>query len=243
MKKLFALLLTLMLLPVFALAEEADSMPANAPIAVADGATITVTGSASMSLKADYARVSVGVSTQAATVEAAAQENNVLIHAVIDALKAVGIAETDIVTNSYSVYAQYDYSSFSGEEKLVGYKVTNQLSVILRDMAHIGATLDKATTAGANSIYNIEFLSTKADEAQDEAMTYAVQDAIRRAKLLASAAGLELGGIVSISDSTSGWLVSSRTYESAMDKAATSNVILPDDASVNASVTMVFELK
>lgn len=236
MKKLFALLLTLMLLPVFAVAEDA-------PIAVADGATITVTGSAAMSLKADYARVSVGVSTEAATVDAASQENNVLIHAVIDALKAAGIAEADIVTSSYSVYAQYDYSSFTGKETMSGYKVTNQLSVIIRDMEHIGATLDKATAAGANSIYNIEFLSTRADVARDEAMGYAVQDAIRRAKLLAAAAGLELGGIVSISDSTSGWFTATRTYESAMDKAAVSNVILPDDASVSASVTMVFELK
>lgn len=237
MKKLFALLMTLMLLPVFAVAEEAD-----AP-AVAEGATITVTGSTAMSLKADYARVSVGVSTEATTVDAASQENNVLIHAVIDALKAAGIAEADIVTSSYSVYAQYDYSSFTGKETMSGYKVTNQLSVIIRDMEHIGATLDKATAAGANNIYNIEFLSTRADEAQDEAITYAVQDAMRRAKLLATAAGLKLGGIVSISDSTSGWFTASRTYASAMDTEAASNVILPDDASVNASVTMVFELK
>lgn len=237
MKKLFALLLTLsLLLPVFALAEDT-------PIAVADGATITVTGSAAMSLKADYAQVSVGVSTQATTVSEAAQENNVLIHAVIDALKAADVAESDIVTSSYSVYAQYDYSSFTGEEKLSGYKVTNQLRVIIRDMEHIGATLDKATAAGANNIYNIEFLSTRADEAKDEAITYAVQDALRRAKLLAGAAGLELGGIVSISDSTSGWYTTSRTYASAMDTEAASNVILPDDASVSASVTMVFELK
>lgn len=237
MKKLFALLLTLMLLPVFAVAEVAD-----AP-AVAEGATITVTGSAAMSLKADYARVSVGVSTEATTVDAASQENNVLIHAVIDALKAAGIAEADIVTSSYSVHAQYDYSSFTGKETMSGYKVTNQLSVIIRDMEHIGATLDKATAAGANNIYNIEFLSTRADEAQDEAITYAVQDAMRRAKLLATAAGLELGGIVSISDSTSGWFTASRTYASAMDTEAASNVILPDDASVSASVTMIFELK
>lgn len=237
MKKLFALLLTLsLLLPVLALAEDTS-------IAAADGATITVTGSAVMSLKADYAQVSVGVSTQASTVSEAAQENNVLIHAVIDALKAAGVAENDIVTSSYSVYAQYDYSSFTGEEKLSGYKVTNQLKVIIRDMDHIGATLDQATAAGANNIYNIEFLSTKADEAQDEAVTYAVQDAVRQAKLLASAAGLEMGGIVSISDSTSGWYTTSRTYSSALDEAATGNSILPDDASVSASVTMVFELK
>lgn len=235
MKKLLSLVMALMLLglPTLSLAE--------APVAVADGATITVTGSASVTLKADYAQVSVGVSTTAETVQKASEENNAAIFTVIEALKVAGIAEEDIATSNYSVHAEYDYSSFGGQ-KLTGYNVTNQLTVIIRDMEHIGATLDKATAAGANSIYNIQFLSTKAGEAQDEATVYAVQDAMRRAKLLADAAGLTLGGIKSISDSTSGWVVSTRTYSSKLDAAA-GNSILPDDTSVSASVTIVFELK
>lgn len=235
MKKLLSLVMALMLLglPTLSLAE--------APVAVADDATITVTGSASVTLKADYAQVSVGVSTTAETVQKASEENNAAIFTVIAALKEAGIAEEDIATSNYSVHAEYDYSSFGGQ-KLTGYNVTNQLTVIIRDMEHIGATLDKATAAGANSIYNIQFLSTKADEAQDEATVYAVQDAMRRAKLLADAAGLKLGGIKSISDSSSGWVVSTRTYASKLDAVA-GNSILPDDTSVSASVTIVFELK
>ena len=233
MKKLLSIILALaLLLPCAAVAET---------IAVADDATITVTGSASVTLKADYAQVSVGVSTTAETVQKASEENNAAIFTVIEALKEAGIAEEDIATSNYSVHAEYDYSSFGGQ-KLTGYNVTNQLTVIIRDMEHIGATLDKATAAGANSIYNIQFLSTKADEAQDEATVYAVQDAMRRAKLLADAAGLKLGGIKSISDSTSGWVVSTRTYASKLDAVA-GNSILPDDTSVSASVTIVFELK
>ncbi len=235
MKMLLALTLVFTLcLPCFAMAEE--------PIAVADGATITVTGSASVTLNADYARISVGVSTTAKTVEEAAQKNNATIYAVIDALKAAGVAENDIATSNYSVHAEYDYSDFGGQ-KLTGYNVTNQLTVVIRDMEHIGATLDKATAAGANNIYNIEFLSTQADAAQDEATTYAVQDAMRRAKLLADAAGLKLGGIVSIRDSSDGWFVSTRTYKSELSADAAGNSILPDDTAVSASVTLVFELK
>lgn len=233
MKKLLSIILVLaMMLPCIALAET---------VAVAENATITVTGSASVTLKADYARISVGVSSKAATVEQAANENNAAIFAVIEALKEAGVAEEDIATSNYSVYAEYDYASFGGQ-KLTGYNVTNQLTVIIRDMDHIGATLDKATAAGANNIYNIEFLSTKADEAQDEATVYAVQDAMRRAKLLASAAGLNLGGIRSISDTVSSYGIVTRSYASKLD-AVTGNSILPDDTSVSASVTIVFELK
>ena len=233
MKKLLSIILILaLLLPCAALAET---------VAVANDATITVTGSASVTLKADYARISVGVSSKAATVEQAANENNAAIYAVIEALKEAGVAEEDIATSNYSVYAEYDYASFGGQ-KLTGYNVTNQLTVIIRDMDHIGATLDKATAAGANNIYNIEFLSTKADEAQDEATVYAVQDAMRRAKLLASAAGLNLGGIKSISDTVASYGIVTRSYASKLDAVA-GNSILPDDTSVSASVTIVFELK
>lgn len=240
MKKLFVLILALALMLPCLTPAETTLTPAETPLAVADGATITVTGSAAVSLPADYAQVSVGVSTSAPTVEQAVAENNAAIYAVIDALKEAEIAEEDIATSSYTVYAEYDYSSVG--QTLIGYNVTNQLTVIIRDMEHIGATLDKATAAGANSIYNIEFLSTLADQAQDEASVYAVQDALRRAQLLASAAGLELGGIKSISDNTSSWVVTTQTYKSSLDAAA-GNSILPDDTSVSASVTIVFELK
>ena len=232
MKKLLALILTLMLaLPAACLAETA----------AADGATITVTGSAVVTLEADYAQISVGVSTSAKTVDEASKQNAETIHTVIEALQAAGVKEDDIATSNYSVHAEYDYSSLGGQ-KLSGYNVTNQLNVVIRDMAHIGATLDKATAAGANNIYNIQFLSTKADEAQDEATAYAVQDAMRRAGLLAEAADLTLGSIVSISDSTGGYAVVTRSYKSTLDAAA-GNSILPDDASVSANVTIVFELK
>ena len=240
MKKLLSIILVLaMLLPCAGFAE-ASGEPSPV-VAVAEGATITVTGSASVSLKADYARISVGVSSKAATVEQAANENNAAIYAVIEALKEAGVLEEDIATSNYTVYAEYDYSSMGGQ-KLSGYNVTNQLNVIIRDMDHIGATLDKATAAGANNIYNIEFLSTKADEAQDEATVYAVQDAMRRAKLLASAAGLNLGGIKSISDTVASYGIVTRSYASKLDAVA-GNSILPDDTSVSASVTIVFELK
>ena len=80
MKKLLSIILILaLLLPCAAVAET---------IAVADGATITVTGSASVTLKADYAQVSVGVSTTAETVQKASEENNDAIFTVIAAISS-----------------------------------------------------------------------------------------------------------------------------------------------------------
>ncbi|MBQ2954359.1 MAG: SIMPL domain-containing protein [Clostridia bacterium] len=232
MKKLIALTLALVLLALPALAE---TIPA------ADNATLTVTGSASVTLKADYAQVSVGVSTRAVTVAEATAQNGEAIRSVIAALTEAGIPESDIATSSYSVYAEYDYQT--GEAVLAGYNVTNQLTVIIRDMDHIGATLDKATAAGANNIYNVQFCSTQSAAAQDEALVYAVQDALRKGQLLAGAAGLQVGGILSIAESTSGYYTVATTYKASGTADAVSNVILPDDLSISASVTVTFELK
>ena len=232
MKNLIALLLSLLMLSAPALAEEAA--------VAAENATLTVTGSASVSLKADYAQVSVGVSTKADTVQEATSQNGEAIRSVIAALTAYGIPEEDIATSSYSVNAEYDY--MTGKAVLSGYNVTNQLTVIIRDMEHIGATLDEATKAGANSIYNVEFCSTASAEAQDEALTLAVQDAMRKARLLAGAAGLTAGSIVSIQESSTMHYTVATTFK-AEARDAVSNVILPDDLTVSASVTVVFELK
>ena len=232
MKKLIALTLALLMLALPALAESP---------AAADGATLTVTGSAAVTLKADYAQVSVGVSTRAATVEAATAQNGEAIRSVIAALTQAGIPEEDIATSSYSVYAEYDYQS--GEAKLTGYNVSNQLTVIIRDMTAIGATLDKATAAGANNIFNVQFCSTQSATAQDEAMTYAVQDALRKGRLLAQAAGLQLGSITDITENSGAHYVVSTTFKAEAARDMSSNVILPDDLSVTASVTVTFELK
>ena len=232
MKKLITMTLALLMLfcPLLAQADRSAD----------DSATLTVTGAASVSLKADYAQVSVGVSTRARTIEEASGQNAEAIHAVIAALKAAGVLEEDIATSNYSVYAEYDYST--GEAVQTGYNVSNQLNVSIRDMEHVGAILDKATRAGANNIYNVTFCSTASAQAQDEAMTHAVQDAFRKAELLAAAAGLEVGSVMTIRESTTGVFTTGVTYKAEAARDAVSNVILPDDLTVSASVELTVRL-
>lgn len=232
MKKLIALTLALLMLALPALADTVAALP---------GATVTVTGSATVTLKADYAQVAVGVSTKAATVAEATALNGESIRQVIAALMEAGIPEEDIATSSYSVYAEYDYQN--GQSTLVGYNVSNQLTVVIRDMTAIGTTLDKATAAGANTVHSVTFCSTASAAAQDEATTWAVQDAIRKGQLLATAAGLKVTGIRAITESTGVQHTVATTYKSTANRDATSNVILPDDLSVSASVTIVFEVE
>lgn len=244
MKKLLALLLSLLLcVPALAFADAESDQPAM-PFSLAEwesasSATLKVIGSASVSVQPDSAQVSVGVETQAETMEEASAQNAETVRKVIEALKNVGVADADIATNYYSVNTDYDYET----RALRGYRVSNTLNVILRDMTSIGATMDAASAAGANSMYGVTFLSSKQAEAQDVALEKAIADAMRKAELMAKAAGREVGELVSVSEGSDSYVNVYTNYkgEAAMDSAG--NVILPDNLSISAAVTLVYELK
>ena len=84
--------------------------------------------------------------------------------------------------------------------KLVGYDVSNNVTVTVRKVDNLGALLDKLVQAGSNQINGISFDVSKPEAALDEARKLATADATRKAKLYAEAMGVELGNVMSISE-------------------------------------------
>lgn len=209
--------------------------------------TLTVTGSAAVTVPADMAIVRLGVETNAKDVTTAMAENAERIQAVIEALKNAGIAEEDIVTERFYISTLYDYSSYSSltgtEGRIKGYSVTNGLSVTVREITKAGSIIDTAFQAGANQCNGIEAATSSAGEAADRALAKAIAEGKRRAELMAAAAGKTVGELLSISDSG---YVSSRavyTYDEAAKNSAMGTQIIADGLDYSATVTMVFELK
>lgn len=224
-KVLVLLLLAALLLPGFAMADEG---------------ALTVIGTASVAVQPDMARVSVGVESKAATVEEASAANALTVNAVIEALQAAGVAQDDLSTENYYVGMEYNYSSF-GDPEVNGYNVSNTLNVIIRDMDKVGVVIDAAIAAGANQVYGVTFLSTQEKDAHDEALTLAIQEGMRKASLLAMAAGRQLGALESIEEGGSYSYASNATYDAKALAAGTS--IMVENLSVSATVTMTYELK
>ena len=224
MKKLFAILLVAaMLLPTMALADKG----------------LTVIGTATITCVPDMAEFSVGVETHAVTVSEAAASNAEALNAVIEALKAAGVVETDLSTSNYYVGSEYDYSTTPA--KMVGYYVGNTLTVIVRDLEQVGAVIDAATAAGANQVYGVTFRAGQQSDSYDRALTLAIQEGTRKAQLMAVAAGHALGQLETIEESA----VQSYGVNVAFDTAArvSGTSIMPEELSVTASVTMTFELR
>ena len=210
--------------------------------AAADDAELTVTATATVTMEADLACVTLGVRTSDEQVTAATAANADAIAAVRAALTAQGVAEEDIATSSYGISAPYSVW-VDGEERMSGYEVTHMLSVTVRDLAMVGAVTDAAVSAGANQVYDVNFLSTKAGEAADEALKQAVADARRKAELMADAAGLKLGGIESMSTESSGSVPMMRGKDVANSAAAGGTVVTAGALSVSVTVRVVFEAK
>lgn len=165
---------------------------------------IEVTGVGNVTTAPDVARVTLGVSVRDDSVTAASSRARDLAAAVIDALLADGVDRPDITTVSYSVFADHDHPK--GRERLLGYRVNNELVVSIRDLSAVGAIIDHAVEAGgdATTVNRLSFEIEDEQEARDRAREAAWADAMGRAEHLATLSGHSLGAAVSIVESAGG---------------------------------------
>jgi uncharacterized protein YggE len=164
--------------------------------------TITVSATGTAEAEPDQARITSGVTTEAPTAREALTGNTEAMNKVISELKAKGIEAKDIQTASFNVEPVMDYSKDGKPPEVRSYRVSNQVVVMVHDLGNLGAVLDDLVTAGANQIQGLAFEVSKAETLKDEARKNAIANALRRAKLLAAAAGAEVGEVLQISEET-----------------------------------------
>jgi uncharacterized protein len=216
------------------------ALPMAAPV-FADGAgQITVVGEATIASTPDMATVSMGVMTSGATAAEAMAANSALLTAVIEKLKAAGIADTDMQTAN--LYLNPNWVGYdSGQTPTISnYSATNNLNVRVRDLASLGSVLDASLSDGANTLNGITFELAAPRPAQDEARKAAVADAAAKAALYAEAAGVKLGKIIGISEQQ-GYAGPAPMFMDA--KAASSPVpVASGQIAVQSAVTITYEL-
>ena len=166
---------------------------------------ILVSGLGTAQQAPDQAIMTLTVEREAKTARAALDANSQAMQAVLQAMRAQGLADKDLQTSGFSIQPRYVYpKSMPGQEpeapRLVGYSVVNSLTVRVRDLERVGAVLDQAVSLGVNRDGHISFINSNPAEALAEARRRAMQDAIAKAKTLAEAAGVGLGKILEISE-------------------------------------------
>jgi uncharacterized protein YggE len=168
--------------------------------------------------------------------------------AVIAAIRAQGVAERDIQTSGLDVQPQYTFNrgpngQEQGPPRITAYQVSNQVTVLVRDLSKLGPTVDAVVGSGANQVNGISFGLANADARADEARRQAVDNVRRKAELYAQAAGLRVARLVTLSES-GGYTPRPPVMmmREAMAASDASTPVQPGQVGVRVDVTAVYEL-
>jgi len=156
---------------------------------------VTVAGETSMKAQPDAAIVVLSVITQSPQALNAQQDNARKSDAVIQALKASAGADPEIKTSDYSLQPQYDYR-YNKLPKIIGYEARNSVMVAMGDLTKVGAVIDAASRAGANSVEAVSFILRDNSPLRGQALAEASRQAMTKAKSIAQAMGGQVVRVV-----------------------------------------------
>jgi uncharacterized protein len=222
--------------------------PALAADAVAPSSppgTIRVVAEATTVVKPDLAEVDLGVTTEKPTAAAATAENARKMDQIVDALKKEAGAGGEVKTVGFNVSARWGEHRPGPQQSqpaITGYIVNNTVRVRLTDVNAVGRVLDRAFKLGANNVQRVAFTLKDREPAQTEALRAATAKARGRANAMATALGLRVAHVISISESQ-GDVIPYDVTEGALTMRA--NVGTPVEAGsleIRASVTVVFAI-
>ncbi len=149
---------------------------------------VTVAGEATTRVEPDTAVLTVSVVTQNPQAVNAQQENARKSEAVAAAVRTTAGSSVEIKTSDYILQPQYDYRD-NRLPKIVGYNARNSVIVTMTDLQGVGAVIDAASRAGANSIEGISFALKQTSPARGQALAEATQQAMNKANSIAQALG------------------------------------------------------
>jgi uncharacterized protein YggE len=233
------------LIPLLAGLAAASPAPAiERLIDVTNDRWIEVTGEGAVSAAPDFARVTLGVTTAGKDAGEAMAANAKSANALVALIKSEGVAPADIRTSAVSISPIFSQPPPGQvrEPAITGYTVSNDVTVIFRDVSRLGALIDKAVGAGANAIYGIAYGENDPGALLDKARSRAVADARRKAEIYARAGGAQIGRLMELSEETAAQppvALAARAY--APGGAAATPIEAGED-KLRVTITARFEL-
>jgi uncharacterized protein YggE len=207
---------------------------------------VTVAGEAMTKVEPDAAVLVLSVVTQSKQAITAQQENARKSDAVANAIKAIIGANAEIKTSDYILQPQYDYRD-NRLPKIIGYDARNSVIVTMSDLKNVGAVIDAASRAGANSIDNVSFILRQTSPARGEALADATRQAMNKAQSIAQALGGRVARVVEENENS---VVSERSmdYQSRITytlnkEAAAATPITSGQLNIQSNVQLIVEIE
>lgn len=206
--------------------------------------TISVSSEGSVKVKPDMASINVGVQTENKSSKVAQQENTTKMNKVMEVLKGLKIADTDIKTSQYTIYPIETYSEKDQRSFITGYRVINTLEITIKDITKVGAVIDAVTANDANTVSNIQFTVADPDKYYLQALENATGKAKAKADVLAKQFGIKIGNPSQINETSGGYnppiMYSSMDAVKARAESAPATSISSGELEIRASVGLVY---
>ena len=204
--------------------------------------SITVPGTAKVSVEPDIASIRLGVQVMRDSAVAAREEAASTMSSVLDAVLDSGVERSDVQTSMVSLSAVMNYTAEGGPQ-VAGYQVTNTLSLTLRNLNEVGRVIDAALWAGASTLDLLEFRLEDPTEAQRAARVAAMDDARERAETIARAAGARIGAVATVTEGElAGQPMPRAARALALKAAQTETPIELGSQEIGVALTVTFEL-
>ncbi|MFA6254500.1 MAG: SIMPL domain-containing protein [Patescibacteria group bacterium] len=207
--------------------------------------TIAIDGEGKITAIPDIAEISLGIQTDKVTVATAQKENTDKMNKIIAELKGMGIEAKDIQTTNYSIYPRYDWNN--GKQTLLGYTVSQSVTVKIRNLDKIGDIVDKAGSLGANQVSSLSFTIDEPEVIKQQAREKALLNAKEKAEALAKVAGVKLGKLVSFTESSNPVYPVYRDYamkslDAGIEESAPAPTVEPGSQDVIINVMVTYEV-
>jgi uncharacterized protein YggE len=235
-----ALLVALLLvLPVAAC--DADSTKPETP-------TLTVSATGSLDVFPDTAFVTVGMETAGKSLSEAQRKNSVVMQKVMERFRELKIDKERIQTSSFTVTPQYKPQPPRRSEppEIIGYTVSNTVTVEVRDLEKVATVIDEALVAGSNHFEGLQWALRDEQQARLRALKIAAAKAREKAMALSEALNVKLVRLMTVNEG--GQVIRPLSYAvppmSAMAETPRAEPpISSGEMKVEATVTLIYEIK
>lgn len=169
--------------------------------------SFSVSGEGKVVAVPDVAEFSFSVLTQGgADIAKLQKENTEKMNKAIAFLKEKGVDAKDIKTENYNLEPRYQYAKCNEDAsvcpppEIVGYTITQSVSVKIRDFGAIGDILSGIVISGANTVSQLQFTIDNPEKLQSEARAKAIENANAKAKEIARAGSFGIGRLLGIEE-------------------------------------------
>lgn len=179
---------------------------ASLPAFAADEArprTVSVSGTGEVAAEPDLAHVTLGVEARKPALADARSEVSATVERVLALCKSLGIDPKRVNATRVQIQPEYSWNEKDRKRVLLGYLVSRQVQVELRDLELLGTLLERAVDAGVNQVNDPVLDSSRRKDLERDALAKAVEDARLNADTLARAAGATLGPVRTLNGATS----------------------------------------